>query len=65
MTSESRYASRKFVLAATTILGCLILRGLGQLADGAFAGTVGTALTVYFAANVAQKKFPEPTTPES
>ena len=50
-----KYNSRKFLLCLLTILLASALLYVGSLTATIWGAAVGTALTVYCAANVAQK----------
>lgn len=60
MTTEttpgaSRYASRKFQLAAVALLAIIVFFALGRLTEDAFTNAIQWTLGLYFGANVAQK----------
>jgi len=47
--------SRKFIIAALSILSATILVACGFIADGVYATVVVATITAYFSANVIQK----------
>jgi len=51
----TRYASRKFIVAMTTIASASWLTWAGHIADGVYSAVVIAAVTGYLAANVTQK----------
>lgn len=53
---DRRYTSRKFLLAAGTILISSVLVWFGKISDGVFSTIVIAAISAYHTANVYQKK---------
>ena len=56
--AESRYASRKFLLAALVVAAATLLCSLGMLDGGQWVTAAVGTVTVYNAANVGQKLAP-------
>lgn len=52
---NTRYASRKFLLALLTLIASSVLVYLGKIADGVFSAVVIATVGAYLVANVAQK----------
>lgn len=62
---NSRYGSRKFILAAAMLVSATALVWFGKIADGVYSAVVLGVIAAYFTSNVAQKKIApaEPETP--
>ena len=60
--ADSRFASRKYILAAVALLSVILLFAFQRLTEAAFTSTLTWILGLYLGANVAQKAT-EKTTP--
>ena len=55
MINDTRYRSRKFLLALATLLSCVVLVWFERISDGVFSAVVIATVGAYLTANVAQK----------
>jgi len=57
---DSRYKSRKFLLALLTLLVSAVLVWKGKISDGVYSAVVIATVAAYITGNVAQKNKPTP-----
>lgn len=55
MESDSKYSSRKFILASVGLVSSVVLVSVGIMPPDTWVTATGMILGFYFAANVSQK----------
>jgi len=55
---QSRFSSRKFVLALLALVSSTVLCWYGRIADGVYSAVVIATVGAYITGNVLQKKAP-------
>ena len=55
---NTKFLSRKFILAAATLASAHWLVSSGRIADGVYSAVVIACVAAYVTANVAQKRVP-------